>query len=185
MEIKKVKNEILDEISEVFSKVNDEEIEILVKAISDASRVFMVGRGRSGNVMKNFGMRLMHLGLETYIVGETTTPGIRNGDLLIIGSGSGNTESLVSYANRAKILGAKVALLTINPYSEISKCADLVLRIPAYSPKIENSTSKSIQPMANLFEQVLGLTGAVVVMSLMEKMNKTSGQMLLNHANLE
>jgi hypothetical protein len=39
--------------------------------------------------------------------------------------------------------------------------------------------------MANLFEQVLGLAGAVVVMSLMEKMDKTSGQMFLNHANLE
>jgi 6-phospho-3-hexuloisomerase len=185
MEIRKVKNEILDEISEVFSKVNDEEIDILVKAISDASRVFIVGSGRSGNVMKNFGMRLMHLGLETYIVGETTTPGIRNGDLLIIGSGSGNTESLVYYANRAKSLGAKVALITINLYSEISKCSDLVLIIPAYSPKIEDSTSKSVQPMANLFEQVLGLAGAVVVMSLMEKMDKTSGQMFLNHANLE
>ncbi len=185
MKIMKVKNEILEEIREVFLKVNDEEIEALVKAISDASRVFIVGRGRTGNVMKNFGMRLMHLGLETYIVGETTTPSIRNDDLLIIGSGSGNTESLVSHANRAKALGAKVALLTINPYSEISKCADLVLIIPAYSPKIENSISKSIQPMANLFEQILGLTGAVVVMSLMEKMNKTSGQMFLNHANLE
>lgn len=185
MVINEIKEEILKEIDEVFLKVKEEDIKKIIGAISNANRIFIDGKGRSGNTMKNFGMRLMHLGLETYVVGETTTPSIREGDLLLIGSGSGNTHSLISHVEKAKLTGSKIALMTINPDSKIAMNSDYLLIIPAYSPKLRLKGTKSIQPMANLFEQVLGLTGAVIVMELMKKMQKTSGEMFLNHANLE
>ena len=49
----------------------------------------------------------MHLGYTVYFVGEPTTPSIQEGDLLILGSGSGNTASLVSNAKKAKDQGSK------------------------------------------------------------------------------
>ena len=185
MKIDEIREKILDEIEEIFLKVKKEEIKKMISAISGADRIFIDGKGRSGNAMKNFGMRLMHLGLETYVVGETTTPSIRKRDLLLIGSGSGNTHSLVSHVEKAKLVGSKIALITINPDSKIAKNSDYLLIIPAFSPKLGVKESKSIQPMANLFEQILGLTGAVIVMELMKNMDKTSEEMFLNHANLE
>lgn len=42
----------------------------------------------------------MHLGLQVYVVDDVTTPAIKTEDLLIIGSASGNTKSLVQYAGQ-------------------------------------------------------------------------------------
>jgi 6-phospho-3-hexuloisomerase len=48
-------------------------------------------------------MRFMHLGYTVFIVGETNTPAILEGDLLLVASGSGTTSSVVSSAEKAKI----------------------------------------------------------------------------------
>ena len=58
-------------------------------------------------------MRLMHMGKQVYVVGEIVTPSIQQGDLLLIVSGSGETESLVAMAKKAKRLGATIATVTI------------------------------------------------------------------------
>ena len=62
-------------------------------------------------------MRMMHMGLDAYVVGETVTPNLEEGDLLIISTGSGETKSLVPMAEKAKELGATVAAVTIKPDS--------------------------------------------------------------------
>ena len=48
-------------------------------------RIFVAGEGRSGFSAKGFAMRLMHLGYTVYVVGETITPALREGDLLVGG----------------------------------------------------------------------------------------------------
>ena len=69
-----------------------------------------------GLAAKAFAMRLMHLGLPVFVAGETTRASeIARGDLLIIGSGCGHTVSLVGMAEKAKVLGASVALVTTFP----------------------------------------------------------------------
>jgi 6-phospho-3-hexuloisomerase len=42
----------------------------------------------------------MHLGYTVFIVGETNTPAILEGDLLLVASGSGTTSSVVSSAEK-------------------------------------------------------------------------------------
>ncbi|MCG6198002.1 SIS domain-containing protein, partial [Anoxybacillus sp. LAT_38] len=69
-----------------------------------------------------------------YVVGETVTPTFEKDDLLIIGSGSGETKSLVSMATKAKSIGGAVAAVTIFPESTIGQLADLVITLPG-SPK--------------------------------------------------
>ncbi len=73
--------------------------------------------------MRAFGMRLMHLGKTVHVVGETTTPGIAATDLLILGSGSGRTASLVVMAEQARRLGAKVLLFTTDAESPLARLA--------------------------------------------------------------
>jgi 6-phospho-3-hexuloisomerase len=49
------------------------------------------------------GSYAMHLGYTVFIVGETNTPAILEGDLLLVASGSGTTSSVVSSAEKAKV----------------------------------------------------------------------------------
>jgi 6-phospho-3-hexuloisomerase len=52
-------------------------------------------------MVKAFAMCLMQMGIDAYVVGETVTPNLEKEDLLIIGSGSGETKSLVPVADPA------------------------------------------------------------------------------------
>ena len=64
--------------------------------------MFCAGAGRSGFQVKGFAMRLMHMGISSYVVGETCTPNIKEGGLLVICSGSGETKSLVNHAKKSE-----------------------------------------------------------------------------------
>ena len=136
--------------------------------------------------MKGFAMRLMHMGFDTYVVGETVTPSITDKDVLLIGSGSGSTSSLVVSANKADAIGATICLITIDENSQIAQVAEVVLTIPAPSPKINRDLGfRSVQPMGSLFEQSLLLTLDATVLLMMRKTEKIPESMFTRHANLE
>jgi len=92
--------------------MSDEEINTLIQEILEARRIYVMGAGRSGLVAKAFAMRLMHLGLQSFVVGETITPALKPGDLMIVLSGSGETKTVADLAETAKDLGAKPCLIT-------------------------------------------------------------------------
>ena len=179
--------EVINELRAALRSVDPEAVNNLRQDIIDARRVFVAGQGRSGLRMQAFAMRLMHLDLDAHVVGGVTTPAIGPGDLLVIGSGSGKTESLVSHARRARELNAQVALITIADASPIGKYADTIIRVTASSPKLKagESTSVSVQPMGSLFEQALGMLLDVIVIQLMDDLNTDQSAMFTRHANLE
>ena len=125
------------------------------------------------------------MGFTAHMVGEVTTPNIEPGDLLVIGSGSGETSTLSCHAQKARDIGAKLALITIFPQSSIGRLADVVVQIHAPSPKAAKTDSESIQPMGSLFEQSLFLLLDVVVLLLMDNKKDTGTDMFKKHANLE
>ena len=55
-------------------------------------------------MIRGLAMRLMHMGYTSFVVGETITPAIQPGDLLVIASGSGSTETLTVIAEKCKKL---------------------------------------------------------------------------------
>ena len=186
MKIQAYIGQILDELGETVGHVCNDSAEKLADAIIDAQTVFVTGAGRSGLAMKSFAMRLMHMGFDTYVVGETVTPSITEKDVLLIGSGSGSTSSLVVSANKADAIGADICLITIDENSPIGKLAEVVLMIPAPSPKLDKNLGfRSVQPMGSLFEQSLLLTLDAIVLLLMGKTGKTPELMFTRHANLE
>ncbi len=177
---------ILNEISRVIGVVDRDQLDALASLISTSHRVFVAGAGRSGFMVRSFAMRLMHLGIATFVVGDTTTPGITGRDLLLIGSGSGSTASLRAAAEKTRHIGAVVALITIDPQSPIAQLAELVVTIPAPSPKVERDVQwQSMQPMGALFEQCLLLVLEGVVVRLMQMRGADSDDMFQRHANLE
>ncbi len=186
MSIQTYIDQILDELRRTLAHISNDQGEKLTRAIVDAGTVFVAGAGRSGLAMKSFSMRLMHLGFDSYVVGETITPNITDKDLLLIGSGSGATESIVVNADKAHRIGATVGLITIQEDSPIGRVADLVLTIPAPTPKIDRDLGfMSLQPMGSLFEQSLLLTLDAIILMLMDKTRRDKDAMFERHANLE
>jgi 6-phospho-3-hexuloisomerase len=178
--------EVIGELDRTLAAISPQDSEHLVDRIVSAKRIFLAGAGRSGLAVRAFAMRLMHMGFGAYFVGETVTPGIKADDLLVIGSGSGATASLVAMAEKAKKIGASVALVTVFPGSRIGELADAVVKIPAPTPKADGKAQFiSVQPMGSLFEQSLLIFFDIIVMRLMEKKGLDSKTMFERHANLE
>ncbi|WP_409300581.1 6-phospho-3-hexuloisomerase [Peribacillus sp. SCS-155] len=178
-------SEIVKELNRTIDLVAEDEAERLVNRILESKKVFVAGAGRSGFMAKSFVMRLMHMGLDAYVVGETVTPSIDQDDLLIIGSGSGETKSLASMAEKAKSLSASIAVVTISPDSTIGKLSDLAIKLPAKPKAGTDSDYNTIQPMGSLFEQSLLLFYDAIILRLMEQRGLESGVMYGRHANLE
>ncbi|MBR2471594.1 MAG: 6-phospho-3-hexuloisomerase, partial [Clostridia bacterium] len=76
-----------------LNAIPQEEIDALTQAILDANRIYVAGWGRAGNVIRLMSMNCSQAGLKTFVVGDNSTPSIHEGDLLIIGSGSGETDT--------------------------------------------------------------------------------------------
>ncbi|MBD3921418.1 6-phospho-3-hexuloisomerase [Paenibacillus sp. PR3] len=175
---------ILLELQRTLQSVDEQQVDKLADHITEAGAIFVAGAGRSGLMMRAFAMRLMHLGLRSYVVGETVTPGIAAGDLLLIGSGSGETKGLVSMALKAQSMQANVAAITVVPESSIGKLASTLVHVPA-ATKEAGTTAASIQPMGSLFEQSMLLILDAVILRLMERTGQHANAMFGNHANLE
>lgn len=179
-------NVVINELSHTLTSIHEADAHKFVELIMHAEEVYCAGAGRSGFQVKGFAMRLMHMGVNSYVVGETCTPNIKENGLLVVCSGSGETKSLVNHAAKAKEMGAKIALITINPESSIAKMADVVVEISAPSPKsAKEGDIESIQPMGSLFEQSEGIFMDISIMMLMEKKGLDSNTMFGRHANME
>lgn len=176
---------ILGELNLAVDEITEEHLEQLTAALSHSGRVFVAGAGRSGLMMKAFAMRLMHLGLDVYVVGETVTRSISEGDLLLIGTGSGETKSLLPMAEKARSLKAKVGTLTLSPESSIGKLSDIIVKIPGAPKDQTGNEALTVQPMGTLFEQMLLIVCDAVILRLMNNQALTGQAMYGNHANLE
>jgi len=167
------------ELSDIAAALPRDEAEALARAVRDARRVFVSGMGRSGLMMRAFATRLMQLGVTVFVVGDTTTPSIAKGDLLVIGSRFGRSGSLAHHVHIARREGARVAVVTMAPGTPLARTADLVARIPVAGG------GPSKQPLGTLFEQSLLVYLDAVVLLLKRLLHKTEGAMRKRHTNLE
>jgi len=175
---------VIDEVRAAVSRTDTSQIGALVDAILRANRVFVGGAGRSLLMIKAFAMRLMHLGLSAHVVGETITPAISPGDLLILGTGSGQTRTTLALSQAARDRGAVIAAITAHPDSPVALDADLVLEI--HSPITGQDPSRTcLQPPGSLFEQCLLMLCEAMVLRLMQRLGTTEEQMRARHTKLE
>jgi 6-phospho-3-hexuloisomerase len=179
----------VEELRALMGGVDSRQVQDLVESLDTARSVFVAGAGRSGLAMRAFAMRLMHMGIAAHVVGEVTAPAFAAGDILVVGSGSGATPTLVAFSEKAKKLGGRLALVTTDPASPIGRAADVIVRIPAPTPKAAHggpaAAPSSAQPMASLFEQGLWILLDSCIMLLMARKGLDTGQMFGRHANLE
>lgn len=177
-------SQIIKEVTKVLSKVNKQEVSDLIDILARSKKIVVVGAGRMGLSSKAFAMRLKHLGLDSYFLGDSNVPNIGKNDLLLVASGSGETKTIVEISKIAKFNQSKVALITVNPGSTIGKLADVVVKLSSPT-KNSNSNIKSMQPMTTLTEQSLFILLDAIVLELMDRMDETGDSMWARHSNLE
>lgn len=186
--MEKILKSIIEELNVNADEIDHEQIDQAIKSIMSAKRVYLAGAGRSGFAARGFANRLMHLGFDSNFVGETVTPAIGPDDLLIIGSGSGETASLVADAKKVKSIGAKLGTLTIFPENTIGSLSDWVIEIPGVTSKVDGKSTesfKSVQAHGSSFEQLSWLIYDTMVVYLMKETNQSDKEMFARHANLE
>ena len=169
-------------------------IEILVQTRNSGKKVFIAGAGRSGLVGKAFALRLMHMGFEVYVFGDTIIPAVRQGDLVIVISGSGTTTSSVLIAEAARNIGATVIAITSRPKSHLAKIAHHVVIVPGRTKLAKENDyvirqiigeHEPLTPLGTLFEIAALVTLDSVVAELMHRLGVSEEEIRLRHANIE
>jgi len=183
-------------IRKIANTISDDDVEKFLEEILKAKRVYVIGAGRSGLVAKAFAMRLMHLGMQAYVVGETITPALSAGDLIVIFSGSGKTKTVADIAETAKEIGAHICLITSNADSRIGRISNCNVVIEHQRDAVTDDAvefeirqmmgeHKSFAPLGTLFETASMIFADAVISRLME-ITKTDESSLKNrHTNIE
>ncbi len=186
---------ILDNIESAEEFLDRESIDMFENIIINSKNIFVTGAGRSGLAAKAFAMRLMHLGLSAYVVGETISPAIYADDCIVAISGSGETNTIVSAANIAKNRGSKVLALTSYPESTLGQLSDCFILVKGRTKKEvddENYMKRqihgnytSLTPLGTAFELTTLVFLDAIVSELMEKMQQTESDLKARHTVLE
>ncbi|MGZ8225005.1 MAG: bifunctional 3-hexulose-6-phosphate synthase/6-phospho-3-hexuloisomerase [Methylococcaceae bacterium] len=172
---------IINKINSILTETSDYHPVVLTRILDRANRIFVTGAGRSGLIAKFFAMRLMHSGYVVSVVGEIVTPSIKRGDLLIIISGSGETEQLIAFTKRAREVRADIVLISAKGDSTIGDMADSVLQIGVSEQygKVEG------MPMGTVFELSTLFFLESFISHLIHEKGILEEEMRTRHANLE
>ncbi|MCK5660134.1 MAG: 6-phospho-3-hexuloisomerase [Methanosarcinales archaeon] len=187
-------NLIADHLAMVASSLDEDDVDTLISSIINANSVFLMGAGRSGLVAKAFAMRLMHLGISVYVVGETTTPAVNSNDVVIAISGSGETKNIANLGSIVSEIGATLITLTTNANSRLGSMSNSVVVIKGrskidsggyYERHIRGDYYDELVPMGTTFEVSAMAFLDACISELMMRINKSEGDMKQRHATLE
>lgn len=193
--MKKAIKEILNNIESATELLDEDVINEFMNVLTESKNVFVMGAGRSGLVAKAFAMRLVHLGISAYVVGETISPAIYADDCILAISGSGETKTIVSAVEIAKNRGSKALALTSYPESSLGKSTDCVMLVKGrtkididdedYIKRQIDGNYVSLTPLGTAFEltSLIFLDGLIA--ALMQKMGKTEDDLKYRHTVLE
>jgi 6-phospho-3-hexuloisomerase len=183
-------------IRSIANTISDEDAEKFILELLNAERIYVVGAGRSGLVAKAFAMRLMHLGLHAYVVGETITPALNRGDVMVIFSGSGRTKTVADLAETAHEIGGRICLITSNADSRIGRIADCIVIIEHHRDKVADDGAefeirqmmgdhKSFAPLGTLFETASMIFADAVISRIMDITMVDESALKNRHTNIE
>ena len=186
MKDKNVFNESIEyiqrKVQDILSQIDHDDIEKVREFFFNSNRIFVYGAGRSGLVAKAFAIRLVHLGFQTFVIGETITAPVQQGDLVVIVSGSGETIPAVMTAEIAHNIGAYVVSITGKKDSDIAKFADVTIFLSAACKDVER---KRYAPLGTLFEASVWILFDGIIADLLESKEETEESMRERHATLE
>jgi 6-phospho 3-hexuloisomerase len=193
MDIDAIMRLIATHVIDITNDLDTTAAENFISALKAADRVFVYGAGRSGLAARAFAMRLVQMGLSSYVIGETVTPALGKEDLLVLISGSGETTVVLQVAETAKKLGVSIISITSYPDSSLGKLSGIVIPLRGKQKSdIEKDHLKhqiegvhsSLTPLGTLFEDTALIFLDGVVGRLMVELNKNELDMKKRHASV-
>lgn len=177
---------VLTEIQDVVKGIDGAILDRVAAEIRQARRVFLGGTGRSGLVVRMLATRLLQLGFDACVAGDTMSPAIGPEDLLIACSGTGETDYTHLFATRAVDTGARVVAMTTAPQSRLARAATLCVIVPVNNKEATpEGNVRSVQIGASLFEQAafILLEAVVATFTMDEPDSETAFRSI--HSNME
>jgi len=182
-------------VRENLSQVNEEELRTFVEMLKSHknSKILIMGAGRSGLVGRAFAMRLLHLGFNAYVLGDTIVPSISKEDLVIAISGSGSTKLIVTAAEAAKQVGAKIVSITSYPDSPLGKLSNHIVLLRGrievsprdYFARQILGLHEPLAPLGTLFEDSALFLLDSIIATLISEFHVSELDMKERHANIE
>ena len=191
---------MISRIEEVARSIDQRQVECFFTEVNRAERIFVLGAGRSGFVAKSFGMRLMHIGLTAYVVGETVTPAYNNRDLLIAFSGSGKTKSVLEACQTTHQIGGSLCLITGTRSSPMAALATCVVYLKTDDESIRTgsdhfdlrqlkgehrSISHPSTPLGTLFETSAMIFADSIISALIELKHCSIDDVIHRYSNMQ
>lgn len=176
---------ICEEVFKTLDAIDERSIQHLAESIVLADKVFVVGVGRVLLMLQAFVKRLNHLGIRAFYVGAIDEPAITDKDVLIVGSGSGESLIPVTIVEKARKFGPKIIHIGSNTESTVSHQADFLVRIPCKTKLNLPDEMSSAQPMSSLFEQCLLLLFDITALMIIDLKDIDLEVLWHAHANLE
>jgi 6-phospho-3-hexuloisomerase len=192
--------DIAEFIIRATQMIKVDQVEKMIEALVDLyynnknGKILVMGAGRSGLVGRAFAMRLLHLGYNAYVLGDTIVPAIGEKDIAIAISGSGRTRLILTAAEAAKEAKAKLIAITSYPDSPLAKIADIVVEVPGRTKYSTNEDyfarqilgiTEPLAPLGTLFEDTTQIFLDGIVAELMRRLNKKEEDLRMIHANIE
>ncbi|MGD2200156.1 MAG: 6-phospho-3-hexuloisomerase [Candidatus Bathyarchaeota archaeon] len=193
--VKEISSMLLSGVSSVIQSIEEGEIQHMIETLiaHQDFKILLLGSGRSGFVGRAFALRLMHLGFNVYVSGETITPALTPGDLVLALSGSGTTTTVVAQARVAKKVGSKVIAVTSHPDSPLAGVADEIVVVKGRTKidKVFDYDRRQIMgeydnaPLGTMFELSCMIFLDSVIADLMRRLGVTEFELRKRHANAE
>ncbi len=193
--VKEVTSWLLAGINRVIQSIEDSEIEKMLDILVGHKdhKILLIGSGRSGFVGRAFALRLMHLGFNVYVSGETITPALTEDDLVVALSGSGTTTTVVAQAEVAKGVGSMVIAVTSHPDSPLAANAHEVIEVKGRSKidqifdydKRQITGEYSNAPLGTMFELSCMIFLDSIIAELMQRIGASELDLRKRHANAE
>lgn len=177
-------NVIMNEISQVINKIQETEIDNAVSILESDKRIFVYGEGRSGYMGRSFAMRLMHLGFIAYFIGETISPSIKSGDIVVLISGSGKSTQTNQIAHQAKKIGCTIVVITAEKESELVELSTLTIILQTGTKFDKGNQKSSVQPLSSLFDQCTHIIVDAICLKVKNSQDIDEGILFSRHTNL-
>lgn len=175
-----------------YFKYTQKFIELIFDGIVNKRRFFLLASGRSAFILQCFATRLVHLGAKPYMITNLrSNPAMRDKDILIVLSGSGTTEIVVSmlssYVNKVKPYG--IVSITSHPETTIGRMGDITIKLKGRTKRDqiigEGDDTAILTPEGTAFEQVAFTYLDAIIAELAIRLGKSNDDLIKEHAVAE
>lgn len=161
----------LNEVTESLARTDPRQFPDFLEALTKRRSVLLTGEGYCAGVVRVFAHGLSRLGIDARVVGESTTPGVKLGDLLVVVTEGGDSGVMAQRVTGARGQGASVAVVTGEARSRLLTEAQMIILLPGPT-RTPFSSQTTTDGQSLVFAEAAMLYLDAVVKALAEQISR-------------